>query len=501
MFKEIKVEPRWSLGDYDSISHLADLVRTLRIEASILVPTLRNRTVWMVNSTEKGGGVAEMLPQMVNLLTSLGVPTRWIVIGSEKPEFFRLTKRIHNLIHGVGTPGIDSSDRALYEAVSRENAEAIKPLIGPDDIVVVHDPQPLATGAFLKMDTDVRAIWRCHIGLDEHLPATRAAWHFLRPYAETYDLSVFSAPEYIPDYLAGRATIIHPGLDPFSHKNRDLSPHKLVGVLCNAGLKHTHHPVLTPPFDELAERLRPDGTFAPIGDNDEIGLLYRPIVTQISRWDRLKGFAPLLAGFVRMKKFLEDPHRDLPPRDRRRIELVRLVLAGPDPGSVPDDPEARDVLQELVDYHTHLSPEYQNDIAILKLPMKSRKTNALMVNALQRCSTVVVQNSLEEGFGLTATEAMWKGAPIMGTRAYGLRQQIRNSIDGVLIQDPEDPDEIGRRLDDVLRDVKKRLVMARSAQQRVHDEFLIFTQLCHWLRALSRCATLPARGPGSDQRG
>lgn len=501
MIKEIKVEPRWTLGDYDTVSHLVDLVRALRIEASILVPALRNRTVWMVNSADKGGGVAEMLPQMVTLLTSLGVPTRWIVIGSDKPEFFRLTKRIHNLIHGIGEPGIDASDRALYEAVSRENAEDLKPLVKPDDILVIHDPQPLAMGAFLKLDTNVRAVWRCHIGLDEYRPTTRSAWQFLRPYAEPYDLSVFSAPEYIPDYLAGRATIIHPGLDPFSHKNRDLSPHKLVGVLCNAGLKHTFHPVLTPPFNEPVERLRPDGSFAPTDGEEDIGLLYRPIVTQISRWDGLKGFMPLLAGFIKMKEFLANSRYNLTSRDRRRIELVRLVLAGPDPGSVPDDPEAYEVLGELVDFYKRMSPEHQADVAILKLPMTSRKTNALMVNALQRCSTVVVQNSIQEGFGLTATEAMWKGVPILGTRAYGLRQQIRNSIDGVLIQNPEDPDEIARRLDGVLRDVKRRLVMSRSAQQRVHDEFLIFTQLCHWLRALSRCATIPVRGSGEGQRG
>jgi trehalose synthase len=501
MIREIRVEPRWTLGDYDTVSHLVDLVRTLRIEASILVPALRNRTVWMVNSADKGGGVAEMLPQMVTLLTSLGVPTRWIVIGSDKPEFFRLTKRIHNLIHGVGEPGIDTSDRALYEAVIRENADALQQIVEPGDILVIHDPQPLATGAFLKLNTNVRAVWRCHIGLDEHRPTTRSAWHFLRPYVEPYDLSVFSAPEYIPDYLAGRATIIHPGLDPFSHKNRDLSPHKLVGVLCNAGLKHSYHPVLTPAFSEPAERLRPDGSFALMEGKDDIGLLYRPIVTQISRWDRLKGFLPLLAGFIKMKRFLTDSHHSLTVRDRRRIELVRLILAGPDPGSVPDDPEAHEILTELVDYYMHISPEYQADVAILKLPMASRKTNALMVNALQRCSTVVLQNSLQEGFGLTATEGMWKGVPIVGTRAYGLRQQIRNSIDGVLIQNPEDTDEIARRLDDVLRDVKRRLVMARSAQQRVHDEFLIFTQLCHWLRALSRCATLPTGGTGASQRG
>jgi trehalose synthase len=131
--------------------------------------------------------------------------------------------------------------------------------------------------------------------------------------------------------------------------------------------------------------------------------------------------------------------------------------------------------------------------------MSSRKENALMVNALQRCSTVVVQNSLREGFGLTATEAMWKGVCVVGTRACGLRNQIRNGIDGILIQDPQDSGEIGRRLDDILQEVRKRDYMARNGQQRVHQEFLVFKQLCDWLRVLSTCAMAPPRRHGSPQ--
>jgi trehalose synthase len=130
--------------------------------------------------------------------------------------------------------------------------------------------------------------------------------------------------------------------------------------------------------------------------------------------------------------------------------------------------------------------------------MASRKQNALTVNALQRCSTIIVQNSLREGFGLTATEAMWKGVCVVGTRACGLRQQIRGGIDGVLIQDPSDPDEIARRIDDILEDVPKRNYMAGNGRQRVHDEFLIFTQLCHWLRTLSACASAPPRKIGEQ---
>jgi trehalose synthase len=498
MIQTIEIEPSRTLDDYAAIAHFAGPVQALRAEAAMLVPPLRERTVWMVNSTAQGGGVAEMLPQMITLLNEVGLTTRWAVIGSNRPAFFALTKRVHNLIHGDGEPTLSDGDRQLFEAVNRQNVEALKPHLGPDDIVVVHDPQPLALGAILKAELGVRTVWRCHIGHDERLPATHAAWRFLKPYAETYDRAIFSAPEYIPDYLAGRATIIHPALDPYSHKNRELSPHKLVGILCNAGLKCERYPVLTPPFSDQAQRLQPDGTFGTAVEPEEIGLLYRPIVTQVSRWDRLKGLRPLLEGFVKLKGWTRDASRDWSPRRRRRVEIGRLVLAGPDPASIQDDPEGQEVLESLSAIYLGLPPEIQRDVALLTLPMQSRKQNALMVNALQRCSTIIVQNSIREGFGLTATEAMWKCVPVLGTRASGLRQQIRSGIDGILTQDASDPDEVARRLDEALCDLSNRDLMARSAQRRVHDHFLIFTQLCEWLRVLSAAATSPRKAPAKD---
>jgi trehalose synthase len=489
-------EQGWNLSDYEMVSHLSEAVRTLRVEASMLVPTLRKRTVWMVNSTARGGGVAEMLPRMCALLEELGVPTRWAVMGTDREEFFTLTKQLHNLIHGEGHPELNGDQRELYEAVNRENAEELAPKLSPDDIVVIHDPQPMAMGPMLKRRVGVRTVWRCHIGLDEHLPTTRAAWYFLSPYSEAYDRAAFSAPEYIPDFFAGRATVIHPALDPSSHKNRELSPHKLVGILCNSGLKFERHPVVSPPFSNRAQRLQPDGSFAAASNEEDLGLLYRPIVTQVSRWDRLKGFRPLLDGFVQLKRMLDDTSLNRSERHRRRVELARLVLAGPDPSSVQDDPEGAGVLEDLSAAYRELSPRFQQDVALLSLPMDSRKENALMVNALQRCSTIVVQNSLREGFGLTATEAMWKTMCVVASRAFGLRQQIRSGIDGVVIQDPQDPVEIARRLDDILDEGPKRDFMARNGRQRVHDEFLIFTQLCQWLRLLAACAAEPPRPVG-----
>jgi trehalose synthase len=355
-------------------------------------------------------------------------------------------------------------------------------------MVVIHDPQPLGAGALLKQELGVPFFFRCHIGLDEETPETRAAWNFLQPYAETCDYAVFSASDYIPAFLAGKAGLIRPALDPLSYKNREFGVHKVAGILRNAGLAFSPHPVVPPPFEQQVTRVRPNGDFAPLDEASDIGLLFRPIVTQISRWDSLKGFEPLLESFVHLKSGLRAPAGDISERHRRRLEQARLVLAGPDPAAVADDPEAQEVLQDLIRIYRRLDPALQEDIALLSLPMGSRKHNALIVNALQRCSAVVVQNSLREGFGLTVTEAMWKQRAVLGSQACGIRQQIRDDVDGRLITDCEDTQQIAGLLDRILDDVPGRARYGRSAQLRVHDEFLVFTQARRWLEVLSEHA-------------
>jgi trehalose synthase len=479
----IDVREPVGLDAYAEIVHLAEAVRSLRDEAAGLVKSLQGRKVWMVNSTAQGGGVAEMMPKLVALLNELGLATRWVVMGTDQPEFFELTKRLHNLIHGEGDPGLGEDDRQLYAAVSSENAAALKQHLGPDDVVVIHDPQPLGMGALLKSELGMPFFFRCHIGLDEDRPETRAAWSFLQPYAEPCDYAIFTAPEYIPPFLAGKAGVISPAIDPLSYKNRELSPHKLAGILKNSGLARSRHPVIPSMLREHAMRLRHDGSFAPMDEETEIGIPYRPIVTQISRWDRLKGFEPLLEAFVRLKQSI--PSRESSPRHRRRLNHVRLVLAGPEPAAVADDPEARDVLSELIDRYVRLPHWIQEDVALLSLPMGSREQNALMVNALQRCSSVVVQNSLREGFGLTVTEAMWKQCGVLGSRACGIRQQIRDAVDGHLIPDGGTAGQIADLLDDMLDDLPGLGRLGHSAQRRVHSELLVFTQVRRWLEALA----------------
>ena len=166
---------------------------------------------------------------------------------------------------------------------------------------------------------------------------------------------------------------------------------------------------------------------------------------------------------------------------------MRLVLAGPEAAAVADDPEAVEVLDELVNAYVKLPRAMQEDIALVTLPMAVRKNNELIVNALQRCSSIVVQNSLREGFGLTVTEAMWKHAALLGSRACGIRQQIRDGVDGWLIQEPEDSEEIALRLDQLLEDVGGRIKLGQNAQRRAHDEFLVLSQVRNWLTTLVEC--------------
>jgi trehalose synthase len=461
-------------------------VRDLRLEAAQLVPKLQGRTVWMLNSTASGGGVAEMMPALVGTLRDLGVRCEWLVMTPDRPGFYELTRRLHDLIHGHGDPALAEAERDLYDTVSREIGAELSRRVAPSDVLVVHDPQPMGAGAVAAAATGVTALWRCHIGVEYQTAETRAAWRFLEPYARDYARGIFTSVAYVPDCFAYRSSVVPPSIDPLDHKNRGLSPHKLVGVLCNGSLLPPRAPVLTPPFAESARRLRADGTLGPADDPEDVQLLYRPMVTQVSRWDKLKGFGALLEGFARLKR--TRARRARGEREARRLEIVRLLLVGPDPISIADDPAAVAAFREIALQYAALEPELQRDIGVLVLPMSSRKCNALMVNAIQRCSVIVVQNSLREGFGLTATEAMWKGVPVLVSNAHGLGLQVRDGADGRVLKSAENPDLIADTLETMLSDPRAREEWGRNAQRHVFDEFLLFRQVARTLRLLAGCA-------------
>ena len=244
----VDVAPEHTLDDYTAVAHLAAAAGELKTEAASIVPRLAGRTIWHVSSTATGGGVAELLPPVIRLLRDLGISTEWVVIGSSDPAFFALTKRLHNLIHGSGDPRLGPEDREVFQRAGRENADRLQPLLRPGDVLIVHDPQPLPLAGFLRPAVPLVTIWRCHIGLDESNAATRAAWDFLTPYLTHYDHAVFSAPEYIPRAMAGRARVIFPGIDPLASKNRELTLHETVGILCRGALIPCPGPTVGDPY-------------------------------------------------------------------------------------------------------------------------------------------------------------------------------------------------------------------------------------------------------------
>ncbi len=459
-------------------------MRELRAAATRAVPAIGNRTVWMLSSTAEGGGVAELLQSGVSFLRQVGVRVQWAVIVPEDARFFELTKRIHNLLHGAGTPDLSVDDVALYESVSRHLADELRGFVRPEDVVYAHDPQPLGVGAVLARDQHCQSIWRCHIGLAEHTPATRAAWTFLRPWAEVYDRAIFSLPEYIPSFLSNRATVIYPGINPLTEKNRELSTHTLTGTLVSAKLAGAPGSTINGSFVAPASRLQPGGSLAPATQPDDLELLYHPIVLQVSRWDRLKGFAPLLEGFARLKR--ERRQRQQSARHGEVLDLVRLVLAGPDPAGVKDDPEAHLVMEEIGRLWLGLEEDVRRDVALVTLPTTNPRENALMVNALQRCATIVAQNSLQEGFGLTVTEAMWKVCPILGSAVGGIRAQVRDGEDGRLVRNPQDTEEIATTLGEMLVDEHAWDIWGRNAQDRVTEHALVFTQVRRELETIAQ---------------
>ena len=296
MIKKIEVKEGVKLKDYELYAVLSMAVQELKREASIIVPKLDGRTIWMINSTESGGGVAEMMPRLISVFRQLGLKAEWLVMSNDSSDFFKITKKIHNLIHGSGEPGFSQEETDHYVKTNEDNAEELKKLVGRNDIVIINDPQPMGMIKYLKEHLDVLAIWRCHIGLDTELPQTKSAWDFLKPFSEGYDHAVFSATEYVPDYFTSKFSIIYPSIDPLDHKNRDLAMHKQVGILCNADLIKEHQPVLTEPFNHQVKRMLPDGSFESPTKNEEIGLLFRPFITQVSRWGPIKGIQSFDGG-------------------------------------------------------------------------------------------------------------------------------------------------------------------------------------------------------------
>src|SRR6266542_197928 len=387
---------------------------------------LVGRVVWNINSTALGGGVVEMLRSLLPFATGAGVDARWLVIHAG-PEFFRLTKRIHNQLHGAPGDGGDlgPAERTLYEEVLRTHAEALQAVVGPRDIVVLHDPQTAGLVPAVHR-LGAKVIWRCHVGADEPSPLVHRALDFLRPYVEQADAYVFTRLAYAWEGLPpANIVFIPPSIDAFSPKNQVLSSEQVSGILSATGivegtLGRTTFVRLDGSAGQVIRRADLLGG-SPVPEGGRI-------VTQVSRWDRLKDPLGVINVFLAHVA------------DRRD---VHLVIAGPAVAAVSDDPEGLGVVNEARALWERLAPEIRERVHLVCLPMDDIDENAAMVNALQRRASVVVQKSLAEGFGLTVAEAMWKARPIVASRVGGIRDQIEHGHSGLLLDDPADRREYG----------------------------------------------------------
>lgn len=388
------------LDQYSSITGQA-VVDELRLVAA----KLGGRRIVNLNSTAVGGGVAEILNRMVPLLREIGVDARWEVIRGGDP-FFGVTKKIHNGLHG--TPAaLSPEDQAVYWEAQETNA---KTLNLNADIIFVHDPQPAGLIRWKHL-LGGRWVWRCHV--DVSTPQ-RAIWEFLEPVVSQYEASVFSAPGFAQQ-LSLRQVLIAPSIDPLSDKNKELPAEFIDSVL-----ERFHIP------------------------KD------KPIITQVSRFDRLKDPVGVIEAYKLVKPYID----------------CQLILAG---GSATDDPEGAEVLAEVRN-----RADGDNDIHVLELP----PTSHLEVNALQRASTVIVQKSLKEGFGLTVSEGLWKGKPVIAGAVGGIPLQITHKYSGLLAHSVEGT---AYWLKQVLQSPEMAHALGQNGREHVRDNFLLTRHLKDYL--------------------
>jgi trehalose synthase len=392
--------PSPHLDDYESIVGRAQ-IDALRF----LARQLKGKTIKMVNSTAMGGGVAEMLNRLVPLLTELEVPTHWDVITGGN-DFFEVTKAFHNALHG-SSYDLTNAAKDIFLMYTEQNRQRMH---FDEELVVIHDPQPVGL-VLSRNKTPASWVWRCHIDLSNPDPKV---WEFLRPFVEHYEAAIFSSQSFarqlpIPQYL------FYPCIDPLSEKNKELSEAEIQQVCDDFGIDRS-----------------------------------RPIVTQVSRFDRLKDPVGVVRAYQLAKKYVD----------------CQLVLAG---GGASDDPEGAVVLQEVRE-----AAGDDPDVVILDLPPWC----AFQINAIQRASTIIVQKSLKEGFGLTVTEALWKGKPTIAGAVGGIPNQIIHKMTGVLVHSIEG---CAFQIRYLLTHPEFARTIGANGREHVKENFLMTTNVKRWL--------------------
>ncbi|MDG4780387.1 glycosyltransferase [Micromonospora sp. WMMD961] len=426
----------------------------LRRAAAEIQDRLDGGTLWHVNSTPTGGGVAEMLRTLLPLYGELGVRSQWAVVSGDD-AFFRITKRLGVALYGSDGDGgpLGPAERAAYLRALAPAADRLVQAVDHRDVVILHDHQ--TAGLVPSLAGRVASVhWRCHVGVDEPTDASERGWDFLTELLDEVDSLIFSVADHVPARLRDHAVRVQPPfISPFDAKNVDLPADTVRACLAQCGLDPAGEPARSPLLLETAAgdvRLRSMPTVI----SDGARQLGEPLVTQVSRWDRLKDMAGVLTAVT------------------DHVPVGHLALVGPDPAAIADDVEQGFWYADCLDHWRKLSPAQRRRVSLVSLPMTDPTENALLVNAVQRASDVVVQKSLAEGFGLTVAEAMWKSRVVVGSAVGGIRAQITDGVDGFLLTDPADLRGLGQIIATALSDAVDRREIGERAHRRVRDDFL-----------------------------
>ncbi|MER7663575.1 glycosyltransferase [Streptomyces sp. NPDC096193] len=349
-----------------------------------------------------------------------------------------------------------------YAAVCEANARTLLSAVRPGDVVTLHDPQAAGLVTHLQR-AGARVIWRCHVGTDARNGYTERAWAFLRPWLETADAYVFSRAQYVPGWLAGRpVAVIRPSIDPLSARNRPLAPSTASAILSRIGLRapaDRDGPAIYRRGDGSMGRIQRDPTCV---CSASLPPADAPLIVQVSRWDPLKDMAGVLTSFADAGGGLDSTH---------------LALVGPDVHGVVDDPESGRVFAECAALWHRLADRVRIRAHLACLPMADAEENAMIVNAVQRSAAVVSQKSLAEGFGLTVTEAMWKGRPVIASAGGGIRDQMEHGLHGILLDDPRDGASFAAQTSSPVADRYLANALGAGARRRVREGFLDDRQL------------------------
>ncbi|HEY4457226.1 MAG TPA: glycosyltransferase [Pseudonocardiaceae bacterium] len=441
----------------------------LREAAAEAGSVLAGRTIWNVNSTSAGGGVAELLHAFGPLAYSLGADVRWLVVDGDA-EFFAITKRLCTRMYGAegdGGPLGPEQDRH-YRAVLAANAAELGSRVRPGDLVIVHEAHPAGLIEAAKAMGAI-TVYRCHTGSDTPNEHTRDGAAFLRPHVEPADATVFLTRRHVLDW-APHPHVIPPSIDPCGPKNLVLTPDQAATILAGAGVlagpAGSAPPQVTVPAPFGGPiRLRRQAFVVRDGQPPAPGT---PMVVQVSRWDRLKDMAGVLRAFV-----------------EAAVPDSYLTLAGADVLGVADDPEAAEMFQECEAAWAALPPPDRARVQLVCLPMADPRENAILVNALQQHASVVVQKSLAEGFGLTATEAMWKSRPLVASAVGGLAEQVVPGESGLLVADAHDIAATAASIRSLLLDRDLAARLGDGAHRRIAENFLPDAHLLAWTRLIN----------------